>query len=130
MTVLGNLGDGDTHESPWSQVFKCLMIDRRLGTDFDSAWRYALREAGITDTRVRDDPADVGVVAFARERFERAFYRLDPSKTNTLAGRREWMAARNRMEADRGEQSGGRDPVVLGGDRGRPHDDRARAVAA
>lgn len=71
------ISDAPTVQSPLTSLRAVLVEARAHGVDFDTAWADALRTARpALETR-----ADAGesVYDFARARFERAYYGIDPS---------------------------------------------------
>ena len=78
MTVLGALVDGENANPTIARVGARLAQARRDGHDFDTAWAIAMRDVGGLDHSTRGNDEE-SLHEFARARFERAYYRLDPS---------------------------------------------------
>lgn len=77
MSVLGALLDDADTIGPYGWVRELLAEARRGGHDFDTAWVIAMRRVGGLDHHMPSGTESVH--DFARARFERAYYGLDPS---------------------------------------------------
>lgn len=76
MSVLGMLVGEDTPSSPFTDLRRHLARHMRDDVDFDTAWSLAVKATGAFSDR---DQREDGVYAFARTRFELAYYGMDPS---------------------------------------------------
>ena len=81
MSALGYLFAADGVEFPDSALFVSLAEAKRAGLDFETAWTVATRSAGRDYAGLSMSAArgEVSHYDFARARFERAYYGLDPS---------------------------------------------------
>jgi hypothetical protein len=76
MSALGYLFGDDYHDTVFCTVFESLADSKRAGVDFHTAWAVAMRAcSGLPGPRAGEQ----SVHDFARIRFERAYYGLDPS---------------------------------------------------